>query len=193
MTKYILIGGYPSKASDGGKSFCEEFIKGFNEPIRILDCIFARPRETWEEVFADDKEFFRKHLPNKKFEIQLADPEKFIEQVKWANVIYLRGGRTSQLIELLNKNKGWYKELDGKTLAGTSAGANAIAKYYYGLDSLKLCEGLGLLPIKVIVHWRSDYNAPNIDWDKAYSELKKYKEDLPIITLAEGQFELITT
>ena len=67
-----------------------------------------------------------------------------------------------------------------------------MAKYYYGLDSLKLCEGLGLLPVKIIVHWHSDYNAPNIDWDKAYLELKNYKEDLPIITLAEGQFEVIT-
>ncbi len=192
MTKYILVGGYPDKASDKGKAFCEEVVKDFEEPVRILDCIFARPKEMWVKLFAYDEEFFREHLPNKKLEIQLADPEKFIEQATWANVIYLKGGRTSQLKELLNKNKGWDKELDGKTLAGTSAGANAVAKYYYGLSSLKLCEGLGLLPIKVIVHYRSDYNAPSIDWDKAYSELKNYKEVLPIITLAEGQFEVIT-
>mgnify|MGYP001565045257 CR=1 FL=1 len=192
MTRYILVGGYPDKATDKGKAFCEEIIKDFKEPVRILDCIFARPRETWEEVFADDKEFFEKHLPNNKFEIQLADPEKFIRQVKWADAIYFRGGRTTPLMELLNKSKGWDGELDGKTLAGTSAGANMIAKYYYGLDSLELCNGLGLLPIKVIVHWRSDYNAPNINWDKAHSELKNYKEDLPIITLAEGQYEVRT-
>jgi len=192
MTKYILVGGYPDKASDEGKAFCEEIIKGFEEPIRILDCVFARPQDTWEKVLADDQEFFKDHLPNKKLEIQLAAPENFVEQVKWANVIYFRGGRTTPLTELLNKNKGWDEELERKTLAGTSAGANMMAKYYYGLDSLKLREGLGLLPIKVIVHWRSDYNAPNIDWDKVYSELKNYKEDLPIITLAEGQFEIIT-
>ena len=146
MTKYILVGGYPDKALDEGKAFCEEVVKGFEEPVRILDCIFARPHETWEKEYVNDKEFFGDYLPNKKPEIRLADPEKFIEQVKWANAIYFRGGKT---------------------------------RYYYGLDSLKLCEGLGLLPIKVIVHWRSGYNAPNI-------------EDLPIITMAEGQIEVIT-
>jgi len=192
MTKYILVGGYPDKAPDEGKAFCEEIVKGFEEPVRILDCIFARPRETWEKEYANDQEFFKDHLPNKKLEIRLATPENFVEQMKWANAIYFRGGRTTPLMELLNKNKGWDKELDGKTLAGTSAGANMMAKYYYGLDSLRLREGLGLLLVKVIVHWRSDYNATNIDWDKAYSELKNYKEDLPIITLDEGQFEVIT-
>ena len=47
---------------------------------------------------------------------------------------------------------------------------------------------MGLLPIKVLVHYRSNYNAPNINWDKAYAELKAYGEDLPILTLAEGEF-----
>lgn len=129
MTKYILVGGYPDKAPDKDKAFAEELINGFEGPAKILDCIFARPRETWEEVFADDKEFFKEHLLNKKFEIQLADPEDFTEQAKWASAIYFRGGRTTPLMELLNKNKGWEKELDGKTLAGTSAGANMMAKY----------------------------------------------------------------
>lgn len=189
-TKYILVGGYPNRAPDKGKAFCEEVIRGFNEPVRILDCMFARPEDTWAEELAYDKKFFKDHLPNKKIEIELAEPDKFLKQIKWANAIYLRGGKTSKLMQLLGANKRWEGELNGKTIAGTSAGANIIAKYYYGLDSLKIIEGLGLLPIKVIVHYRSDYNAPNIDWDKAYSDLKNYKEDLPIVTLAEGQFEI---
>lgn len=189
--KYILVGGYPDKAKDSGRAFCEEIVKDFKEPVRVLDCIFGRPRETWEEVFADDKEFFKKHAPNKKLEFKLADPDNFTSQAKWASAIYFRGGKTSELIKILNQNGGWEKELEGKTLAGTSAGANIMSRYYYGLDSLKICEGLGLLPIKVIVHYRSDYNSPNIDWDRAYSELKNYKEDLPIITLAEGEFKIM--
>ncbi len=90
-----------------------------------------------------------------------------------------------------------WKALDGgrafaeELVAGSSVGAHAISKYYYGLDDLKIGEGLGLLPIKAIVHYRSDYNAPNIDWDKAEVELKNYKEELPILTLSEGQFEII--
>ena len=60
MTKYILVGGYIHKAQDGGKAFCEELVKGFNEnrPIKILDCMFARPRESWEEKINQDIDFF---------------------------------------------------------------------------------------------------------------------------------------
>lgn len=51
MTKYILVGGYPHKATDGGKALCEELVRGFGESVRILDCLFARPREIWEESY----------------------------------------------------------------------------------------------------------------------------------------------
>jgi len=38
------------------------------------------------------------------------------------------------------------------------------------------------------VHYRSDYNSPNIDWDVAYKVLKNHQQELPVVTLAEGQF-----
>ena len=193
MTKYILVGGYPRKAQDGGKAFAEELVKGFDEPVRALECLFARPRDNWEKAYAEDTEFFTKHLPGKQVEFQLAQPEKFLEQVQWANAIYIRGGISeAQLIAFADQSGDWVKELDGKTLAGSSAGADVIAKYYYSLDDLKLGEGLGLVPVKVIPHWRSDYNAPNVDWDKALAELKNYKEDLPVLMLREGEFRVIT-
>lgn len=107
------------------------------------------------------------------------------------NAIYFRGGRTGDLIRLLDKNVGWQKELYGKTLAGSSAGADTIAKYYYNLDSLAVEEGLGMLPVKVLVHYQSGYNAPNVDWDRAYGELQIYKEDLPILALREGEFRIM--
>lgn len=192
MTKYILVGGYPWKAPDGGRAFAEELVAGFSEPIKILECVFARPREEWGKACSQDKEFFEKHLPNKVIEIQLAQPETFLEQVKWANTIYIRGGASETLLlTLASQGAGWEKELEGKTLAGSSAGTHVISKYYYGLDDLKIGEGLGLLPIKAIVHYRSDYNAPNIDWEKAEVELRNYKEELPILKLPEGQFEII--
>ncbi len=178
-------------ALDGGADFCQELVRGFDEPVKILECLFARPREIWKKVFDDAKIFYAEHLGDKKFILELADKNKFSEQVKWADAIYLRGGdNESDLIDLLKKNQDWQKELDGKTLAGSSAGADAMSKYFYDLDNLKLNEGLGILPIKVLVHYQSDYNSPNIDWEKAYEELKNYKEDLPIVTLREGEFKV---
>ncbi|MFA5047762.1 MAG: Type 1 glutamine amidotransferase-like domain-containing protein [Patescibacteria group bacterium] len=190
-TKYILIGGYAKAAPDGGKGFCEELVSGFTEPVKILDCLFARPKETWEKAFNDDKAFLTDRLGGKKFVLEMADTEKFLEQVKWADAIYIRGGKEeASLVEYLSADKFWLKELDGKTLAGTSAGADAISKYFYDLDNLKVREGLGLLPIKIIVHYKSDYNAPNVDWDKAAEELKNYGEDLPLVTLKEGEYKI---
>ncbi|MFA6918569.1 MAG: Type 1 glutamine amidotransferase-like domain-containing protein [Patescibacteria group bacterium] len=190
-TKYILVGGYPKVASDGGKAFCEEMVNGFAEPVKILDCLFARPKETWEKALEDDKMFLARNLTGKEFVLETAELEKFSRQARWADVIYLRGGdEEGTLIEYLSRDGSWLNELDGKVLVGTSAGSDAISKYFYDLDNLKLAEGLGILQIKIIVHYQSNYNSPNIDWDRAYEELKNYEEDLPIITLKEGEYKI---
>ena len=160
-------------------------------PVKLLECLFARPKENWDLAFHEDKDFFQKNLPDKKLDVVRADPDTFAEQVHWTNAIYIRGGSTQPLLDLLLKDIHWQKVLDGKTFAGSSAGANAIAKYYYGVTDLKLGQGLGLVAAKVTVHYRSDHNAPNVDWDKAYAELKSYKEDLPLLTLKEGEFKVM--
>jgi peptidase E len=190
MTKYILAGGYIQKAVDGGKAFCEEMVSKLNidKKIRILYVAFAEPKHLWEEKMLVNKELFSKFINN--FELQLAQVENFTEQIKDADVVYVRGGDTDLLFEVLSSIDGWYKELVGKVYVGASAGAEVISKYVYNLDTLCITEYLGIFPIKFIPHWKSDYNAPNIDWDKAYDDLKEYKEDLPIHTLKEGEFKV---
>ena len=42
----------------------------------------------------------------------------------------------------------------------------------------------------MLVRYRSDYNAPNIDWDKIEKELNDTAPELPLVKLAEGQFEV---
>ena len=192
MIKYILVGGYVHKAKDEGKAFCEELINGINKkPVKILDCMFARKKEDWQDSIDRDRIFFSKFI--KDFELELADPNNFTEQVKNSDVIYLRGGCTSPLMETLSKDISWVKELDGKVLAGTSAGADAIAKYYTVLKTHRVGDGLGLLPIKFIPHWKSDYSdeeVRDIDWDSELEKLKNYKEDLTVYTLTEGEFKI---
>jgi len=193
MTKYILVGGYIHKAADGGKAFFEELVKDFkkDEPVRILNCLFARSRESWESKIEENKEYFSKYIDN--FALILADPEKFIEQVKSADVIFLQGGYTEPLIRKLSENADWIKYLDGKTIAGSSAGGDAIAKYYSVLKTGRVGDGLGLLPIKFIPHWKSDYSddeVSDINWDAELKKIKEYKEDLPVYTLKEGEFRV---
>ena len=188
MTKYILGGGRTQKPADRGRAFCEELVKDIElyRPVKILDCMFAIPMNGWDEKLKEDNQMLSEFITN--FELILADVDKFEEQVKDADVIFLRGGETDVLIDLLKKTGDWTKYLDGKTIAGTSAGAMAIAKYSHALEQDKLMEGLGLLPVKVIAHWKTDIY--EVDWDRALKEIKDYKEDLPVYTLAEGEFKV---
>ena len=55
-------------------------------------------------------------------------------------------------------------------------------------DVLRAAQPPGFVPVKVLVHCCSDYYSSRINWEKAYTELKNYREDLPLLTLAEGQF-----
>lgn len=191
MIKYILVGGHIYKAKDGGKAFCEELVKGIaNTPIKILDCLFARTKDAWEKRFNDDRNFFSKHL--KDFELELALPERFLEQIKKSDIVFFQGGIPHQLIPILNTTADWLKELDGKVLVGSSGGADAMCKYYGVGKTSSIGEGLGILPIKFIPHWKSDYTpGVAIDWDTLLKNLQSYKEDLDVITLGDGEFTVV--
>jgi len=56
------------------------------------------------------------------------------------------------------------------------------------LDNPRFGSGLGLLPIKVLVHYESDYGNDSIDWQQVYKALGAYGEPLEIVPLREGQF-----
>ncbi len=187
MTKYILVGGYVWKAEDGGKAFVQELVKGFDKPVKILDCLFASAPHEVENKFKEDRELFSKFDPDVKLE--LAIPEKFLEQLKSANVLFLKGGDTEQLMQALKKCGDWLAYLDGKTVAGTSAGAMALVKYSHALEKDKLIEGFGIVPLKIIAHWESQIY--DVSWGKVLMELASHGEDLPIHTLREGEFIVI--
>jgi peptidase E len=191
--KFILVGGFPAKNANSGKLFAEEVVEGFDQPIRILECLFARPEHEWQKAFEGDQLFFASQLRDRKINMTLASPAHFLEQLRKTDVVYFRGGVTSTLISVLKECDGWDKELEGKTIVGSSAGVNVLSRYYYSLDNLEVFEGLGILPLKALVHFRSDYNAPLIDWDRAYKELEHVGQDLPILTLSEGEYKVIHT
>lgn len=190
MTKFILSGGRMYKAVDQGRSFAEELIKGFsNKPVKILICFFAQDRELWSDLFTENKEWLSTFISG--FEIELALPENFTEQVKKSDVIFLKGGKVKQIFDILEEDKEWMAELADKTVVGLSAGADVLCKHYYVLSTRRLGDGFGLLPVKFIPHWKADdffSKEDLVDWNKILEELKNYKEDLPIYTLKEGEF-----
>lgn len=196
MTKYVLVGGYPYKAADGGKAFYEELVADFAEPSKVLICEFARS-EDWQELFAGDVKLMKERLPGQQLEFKLASVLGLAEEIKWADVIYLKGGSTQKLKEAFTQGQNvdvetWRKLLEGKTLGGTSAGVNVMSEYYYALSHGVIEQGLGLLHIKVLVHYQSDYPGPGFDWGKARQKLKSAAGDaLPIFALREGEIKVI--
>ena len=188
MTKYILHGGSFRKGTEEQTaSFCRELIKDIKieRPIKILICVFARPLEDWQVRYELIEKMLRSRIPNMTAEISKL--EKFLEQMEEADTIFVEGGDTEQLKEIMSKYPGWEKKLEGKVYTGSSAGAQIISKYYHELDRERIAEGFGTLNIKVFVHWNSSYN-PNIDEKKALEELKNYKENLPVYTIKEGEY-----
>lgn len=188
MTKFVLLGGYAHKAPDEGRSFYQELVKDFSGNVRVLMCYFGRPEDQWKKTFDEDSAVFQAHVPDRAIRFTLATAQGFKDQLQVADIIYFKGGETLDLEKALSANPGWEKLLSGKTVAGTSAGAEILATLSYNLDHFKLMPGHGLLPIKVLPHYESDY-VPGIDWGAIVKVLREAQPERELVLLHEGEFK----
>jgi len=196
MTKYILNSGGTSKKPEKATLFFNEIIKDLGKNPKILYCIFALPRETWEMRHRNFSELFNQSIDSEIEPIfDLAFPDKFIEQIKNSDVVILSGGDDHLL-------SYWLRQYDlseiwsGKIIATNSASSDILSKYFWTCDWRQCLTGLGILPIKFLPHYKSEYGANDprgpIDWDKAYKELAEYGDKtLPMHALEEGDFIVI--
>ncbi len=197
MTKYILNSGGTSSHPEKAFKFFNEIVKDLGKNPRILFCFFAQKREDWEEKFEKYKKGFNEKMQdgiNPEFE--LAFPDKFINQVKENNAIVIFGGDDTLVQYWLGKfdlPKIW----ENKVVASNSAGSNALVESSWTCDWRKCIDGLGILPIKFIPHYKStkyskkDPRGP-IDWNNALKELEEYGDkSSPIHALEEGDFTVI--
>jgi peptidase E len=193
-TKYILNSGGIRNNLEGGKRFFAECVKGLSKTPKVLICLFAYPREHWEEKFEDliTQNLYPEGV-NPIFE--LAFPKIFEEQIKNTDIIYIYGGDDYLLQYWLLKfdiPKIW----EGKVVAASSAGSNALVQHFWTCDWRDCMDGFGILPIKFLPHYKSDFGSDDprgpIDWEKAYKELEAYGDkSLPIHALREGEFIVI--
>lgn len=195
MTKYVLNSGGMANNPVGAKRFIAEIVKGFGSTPKILLCFFAEKREDWGEKFDKYQVGFSELMPDGvKPHYLLAMPDVFEEQVRNADIVYLHGGDDHLLLF-------WLGQFDlpsiwqGKTIATNSASSDAISTAFWACDWRQSFDGLGLLPIKFVPHyksgWGSDDERGPIDWEKAKQELAEYGDkSLPIYSLEEGEFEV---
>jgi hypothetical protein len=186
MTKYILHGGATSNKTIDNKKFFFEITNGLPDKVNVLCAYFSRPRKEWPKLFKQDKLNFSSASPQKAFNFMLADDKIYalIEQIKKADAIYFRGGNTELLKETLGKIKNLKELWNGKVIAGSSAGAYVLSKYYYSESKDIYGKGLGILPIKAFCHYTEEKS----------DKLKTFRErgeNLQVYTIPEEKFYII--
>lgn len=163
MTKFILHGGF-----SGGKSpiqeddkFFQEILKDTSENIKILLVYFAEREEIVPLRIEQDKEQLNKNNKElKNLNFKVASEETFIEDCAWADIIYLHGGKTVKLMEVLKNYSSLERVFSGKIIAGDSAGANALGQFFFSKNSNIIGEGLKILPFKIVVHYEDGFPNP---------------------------------
>lgn len=196
MTKYVLQSGGMKNAPEKARQYFAELVKGLGDNPKILVCFFAQPREVWEEKFPSYKKSFNDLMPDGvRPTYEMAMPDTFEAQVTQSDAIYCHGG-DDHLAQYWFRKVGVPEVWDGKVVGTNSATTNALAINYWTYDWRELGDGLGVLPIKTIVHYESEYGDVDprgpIDWEIAKQQLENYGDtSLPIHALHEGGFIVI--
>ena len=190
MTRYILHGGNTQVKSKKNKRFFQTIIHGQKNPT-ILCIYFARDLDCWEEKFAGDQEMFAWANPHQDINYIIAsdDSKVFLEQIKKADILYIRGGYTGKLMKKLKAiREPFIENIKGKTIVGSSAGAYALSTYCITTIDKKLdiYPGLGIIPIKTIAHYSFKIKKRR----KRKKLLKAYSKDLPLYTMKNESYYL---
>jgi len=195
MTKYVLNSGGVKHGLRRKREFHQEIVQGLGVSPKFLLCNFAQGREYWETKFAGYAQSIAEDLSEgvtPSFELAL--PDTFIRQCDAADVIYFHGGDNDLLFYWMRKFD--YSALFArKVIATSSASSCMIATNYWTCDWRACQDGFGILPIKFIPHYESDFGNDDprgpIDWSRAYSDLESYgKPGVPILALHEGEYKI---
>lgn len=156
-TKYILHGGNAQDKNTENNNFFKEILYDYPKKANILLVQFAAIPEKQEIYKARHISQFDDAKGDRELNFIVAEQDKFIEQLKWADIVYLcgssGGGATTRLLETLQKFENIKEHFSNKTIAGESAGANCLVRYCYSRSS-GIISGLGLVPVKLSTHYQ---------------------------------------
>ena len=187
MTKYLLHGGYTRRHNELNCSFYKELVKDVPEGGTILLCYFAsREDDHGQEVFGEQVRAIEAEAGGKTFNFVMAEKEPFIEQFKTAGAIYFHGGSTRKLLEAMRAYPDLKPFAEGKTIAGSSAGAYMLARYGASHSESTMREGLGFVSLRVVCH----YESPDLPPDPAAVELlTNAHQDLELVLLHDCEWK----
>jgi len=179
-TRFILHGGFnPNMEKQENDLFFSEMLSIAPEHSTILLVYFAKETEKWNRYKQDDVEQFERNKDGRDLDFIVADKNIFKEQIKAADIIYFRGGKTISMLEALKEFPNLGELLRGKTVGADSAGTNALSSVFFS-SSLGIKEGMGVVPVKVICHGTEENK----------NKLNKVRSDLETVFLREYQFKI---
>ena len=101
-TKFILHGGFTKgKTEENNGEFYTEILKDAPEGAKILLVCFAKDDERVPIATERVKIEFNKSKWQKRITFDVANEQSFVEQIKFADVVYFHGGITLKLLEVL--------------------------------------------------------------------------------------------
>jgi len=184
-TKFILHGGRLRYDNPYNKSFFEEFTKDLEDGDKVLFVGFARrDLDERKEMYERDKGFILAHT-DKNIIVENAEFDTLIQQTNEAKAIFVTGGNTDNLQADISSKPEFFEAIKGKVYAGSSAGALIAATYKFACSANEVQEGLGWLPIRLMVHYGNpEFNST----EETKMELEKYPADLELILLPECEW-----
>ncbi|OGZ01858.1 MAG: hypothetical protein A3A43_03345 [Candidatus Liptonbacteria bacterium RIFCSPLOWO2_01_FULL_56_20] len=178
-TKFILHGGFTTGEKQENNPFFQEILSSAPSETKVLLVYFAKEPDRIAKNREEDIEQFNRDKGDKILSFEVATEDLFPEQVKKADVIYLHGGHSGKLLDALKKFPNLGQLFGGKIIAGDSAGANVLTAAFYS-QKIGVSEGFGLVPIKIISHYREE----NKD------KLNEVRPELDTLFLPEYHFKV---
>ena len=197
MTKYILNSGAVARYPEKNKKFILESFKTAPSNPKVLMVFFAQPRELWEAKYPKFTTAISDILGDKYSPTYtLSMPDEFESQVELADVVMIFGG-DDELLQHRLEGKDLRGLFKNKIVSVNSAGSNVLSTCYWTCDWREVQKGFGVLPIKFLSHYKSDFGDDDtmrgpIDWVQAYDDLKCYGDkSMKIYALEEADFVVI--
>ena len=185
MTTYLLHGGYTSADNELNRTFFAEFVKDIKDGAKVLLVLFASEPNDVPERFAKLKNNIIKNSQGKEFEFVLAEVENFAVQLKEAEAVFFQGGNTNLILEALKDFASLAHMLEGKIVAGSSAGAYLLATYGTAHSENNMRKGMAILPIRLVCHYESPELPPSTN---SLNQIRETAPELELVYLGDCEW-----
>jgi peptidase E len=187
MKHLILAGGQMDVK--GGRAWVEALLQDCKSSAKVAFCLFAREESDWDQVVSGHIDLITRYT-DKRVNFKVFEAINFAEVSAWANVVVIVGGDPWRLKNTLEQYGNLMELWDGKTISGSSAGADIMVRRYMYLQDKVVQAGFGWVPVNVIPHWRAEgwKGWKPADWQWAARELAAGPGETPLLCIREGDF-----